>query len=41
MRLVLPESGGTIQTKADIGRARCDEPKARSTLVVSTFVAAT
>ena len=41
LRLVLPESGGTIQTKADIGRARCDEPKAPSTLVVSTFVAAT
>ena len=41
LRLVLPEGGGTIQTKADIGRARCDEPKAPSTLVVSSFVAAT
>src|SRR6476660_4843139 len=41
LKLVLPEGGGTIQTKADIGRARCDEPKAPSTLVVSPFVAAT
>lgn len=41
LKLVLPEGGGTIQTKADIGRPRCDEPKAASTLVVSTFGAAT
>jgi hypothetical protein len=41
LKLVLPEGGGTIETKADIGRARCDEPKAGSTLVVSTFGAAT
>jgi len=41
LRLVLPEGGGTIQMKADIGRPRCDEPRAASTLVVSPFVAAT
>jgi Protein of unknown function (DUF4232) len=41
LKLVLPEGGGTIETKADIGRPRCDEPKAASTLVVSTFGAAT
>jgi hypothetical protein len=41
LKLVLPEGGGTIETKADIGRPRCDEPKAVSTLVVSTFGAAT
>jgi hypothetical protein len=36
-RLVLPERGGTITTKADIGRPRCDDPKASSTLVLSKF----
>jgi Protein of unknown function (DUF4232) len=41
LKLVLPQGGGTIQTNADICRPRCDEPKAPSTLVVSTFVAAT
>ena len=41
LKLVLPEGGGTIETKADIGRPRCDEPKAASTLVVSTFGVAT
>ena len=37
LRLELPGGGGTIMTKADIGRPRCDEPKAASTLAVSTF----
>jgi hypothetical protein len=37
LKLVLPAGGGTIQTKADLGRPRCDEPKAPSTLTVSTF----
>jgi Protein of unknown function (DUF4232) len=41
LKLVLPEGGGTIETIADIGRPRCDEPKAASTLAVSTFGAAT
>jgi hypothetical protein len=41
LRLVLPGGGGTIRTKADIGRPRCDEPKAPSTLAVSTFGPAT
>lgn len=41
LKLVLPEGGGTIETKADIGRPRCDEPKAASTLAVSSFGAAT
>lgn len=40
LKLVLPEGGGTIETKADIGRPRCDEPKTASTLVVSPFGAA-
>jgi hypothetical protein len=36
-------SGGhnAIETKADIGRPRCDAPNAVSTLVVSTSGAAT
>jgi hypothetical protein len=41
LRLVLPGGGGTIKTKADIGRPRCDEPRAASTLAVSTFGPAT
>jgi hypothetical protein len=41
VKLVLPEGGWTIETKADIGRPRCDAPNAASTLVVSTSGAAT
>lgn len=40
LRLVLP-GGGTIRTKADIGRPRCDAPTRASTLVLSTFGLAT
>ena len=36
-RLVLPHGGGTIKSKADIGRPRCDDSKSPSTLVISTF----
>lgn len=41
MRLELPAHGGTITTKADIGRPRCDDANATSTLTLSAFERAT
>lgn len=41
LRLQLPADGGRIAVKFGIGRPRRDEPKADSTLTVSTFGRAT